>query len=134
TASAGITLALSPAALAAGVTVFALVKVTGTTVRMIERHYGALLDGAPAGIAGRPDSLEAELEQAAQQRRPRDERRSDCGTLVAWACCARSWTRICRCSTSTSATRKRRRWPCSRCANATRSWRTGRRRSRTTRP
>ena len=33
---------------------------------MIERHYGALLDGAHAGIAGRLDALEAELEQAAE--------------------------------------------------------------------
>jgi hypothetical protein len=37
----------------------------GTSVLMIERHYGALLDGARAGIAGRLDALEAELlEQA----------------------------------------------------------------------
>jgi hypothetical protein len=36
----------------------------GTSVAMIERHYGALLDGAHAGIAGRLDALEAELEQA----------------------------------------------------------------------
>jgi hypothetical protein len=33
-------------ALAAGVTVFELARVMGTSVRMIERHYGALLDGA----------------------------------------------------------------------------------------
>jgi hypothetical protein len=32
----------------------------GTSVAMIERHYGTLLDGAPAGIAGRLDALEAE--------------------------------------------------------------------------
>jgi hypothetical protein len=51
-------------ALAAGVTVFELARVMGTSVAMIERHYGALLDGAHAGIAGRLDSLEAELEQA----------------------------------------------------------------------
>ncbi len=36
--------------------------------------------------------------------------RSDGGTLVAWASCARSSRRICRSSTSTSATGKRRRW------------------------
>ena len=29
---------------------------------MIERHYGALLDGAGAGISGRLDALEAHLE------------------------------------------------------------------------
>ena len=46
-------------ALAAGVTVFELARVMGTRVRMIERHYGALLDGAHAGIADRLDALEA---------------------------------------------------------------------------
>jgi hypothetical protein len=51
-------------ALHAGVTVFELAKVMGTSVRMIEKHYGALLDGAHAGIAGRLDALEAELERA----------------------------------------------------------------------
>ena len=51
-------------ALAAGVTVFELARVMGTSVAMIERHYGTLLDGAHAGIAGRLDALEAELERA----------------------------------------------------------------------
>ena len=51
-------------ALAARVTVFELARVMGTRVRMIERHYGALLDGAGAGIASRLDALEAE--QAAE--------------------------------------------------------------------
>jgi hypothetical protein len=46
-------------ALAAGVKVFELARVMGTSVRMIERHYGALLDGAGAGIAGRLDALES---------------------------------------------------------------------------
>jgi hypothetical protein len=45
--------------------VFELARVMGTSVRMIERHYGALLDGAHAGIAGRLDTFEVELEQAA---------------------------------------------------------------------
>ncbi len=36
----------------------------GTSVRMIERHYGALLDGAGAGIAGRLDAFEAEQHAA----------------------------------------------------------------------
>src|SRR5262249_3724132 len=40
----------------AGVTVFELAKVMGTSVRMIERHYGALLGGAHAGIAARLDA------------------------------------------------------------------------------
>jgi integrase len=52
-------------ALAGNVTVFELAKVMGTSVLMIERHYGALLDGAHAGIAGRLDALEAELEKGA---------------------------------------------------------------------
>src|SRR5262249_19589488 len=52
-------------ALAAGVTVFELARVMGTSVRMIERHYGALLDGAHNAIASRLDRHEAELEQAA---------------------------------------------------------------------
>jgi integrase len=50
-------------ALAAGVTVFELAKIMGTSVRMIEKHYGALIGGAHAGIAGRLDALEAELEK-----------------------------------------------------------------------
>ena len=33
---------------------------------MIERHYGALVDGAHAGIAARLDALEAELDEAAE--------------------------------------------------------------------
>jgi integrase len=47
-------------ALAAGVSVFELARIMGTSVRMIERHYGALLDGAGAGIASRLDALDAE--------------------------------------------------------------------------
>lgn len=42
-------------AIAAGVPVFELAKIMGTSVRMIERHYGTLLDGAGAGIATRLD-------------------------------------------------------------------------------
>jgi integrase len=52
-------------ALAAGISVFELARITGTSVRMIERHYGALLDGAGAGIAGRLDALDAERDQVA---------------------------------------------------------------------
>ena len=46
-------------AIAAGVPVFELAKIMGTSVRMIERHYGTLLDGAGAGIANRLDAYDA---------------------------------------------------------------------------
>jgi integrase len=47
-------------AIAAGVPVFELAKIMGTSVRMIERHYGTLLDGAGAGIVARLDAYDAE--------------------------------------------------------------------------
>ena len=50
---------LASDALAAGVSVFELARIMGTSVRMIERHYGTLLDGAGAGIAGRLDALDS---------------------------------------------------------------------------
>jgi integrase len=46
-------------ALAGGVTVFELARVMGTSVRMIEKHYGTLLDGAHDAIAGRLAAVEA---------------------------------------------------------------------------
>jgi integrase len=46
-------------ALAAGVTVFELAKLMGTSVRMIEKHYGALIDGAHAGILARLEAFDA---------------------------------------------------------------------------
>jgi integrase len=52
-------------ALAAGVTPFELARIMGTSVRMIERHYGTLIAGAREGIATRLAAIEAELEQAA---------------------------------------------------------------------
>jgi integrase len=55
-------------ALAAGVPIFTLARIMGTSVRMIERHYGALLDGAGADIAARLDALEAERERASGER------------------------------------------------------------------
>jgi hypothetical protein len=51
-------------ALAAGVTVFELAPIMGTSVQMIERHYGTRLDGAIEGIAGRLDALETERDRA----------------------------------------------------------------------
>jgi integrase len=52
-------------ALAAGITVFELARVMGTSIEMIERHYGALLDGSGASIATRLARFEAEQERAA---------------------------------------------------------------------
>lgn len=52
-------------ALAAGVTLFELARIMGTSVRMIERSYGTLLGGAHAGIAGRLDAIEAQPERDA---------------------------------------------------------------------
>lgn len=54
-------------ALAAGVTVFELARIMGTSVRMIEQHYGALLDGAHAGITDRLAAFEADHERAAEE-------------------------------------------------------------------
>jgi hypothetical protein len=53
-------------ALAARVTVFELARIAGTSVEMIERHYGALLDGAGEGIAARLDALDAERDRAGE--------------------------------------------------------------------
>jgi hypothetical protein len=37
---------------------------------MIERHHGALLDGAQAGLGGRLDAMETELQQVADAEAP----------------------------------------------------------------
>lgn len=52
-------------ALAAGVTPFELARIMGTSVRMIERHYGTLIAGAREGIAARLEAIEAKLGQTA---------------------------------------------------------------------
>ena len=54
-------------ALAAGVSVFELARVMGTSVLMVERAYGTLLDGAGAGIVSRLDVFDVEQEKAAQK-------------------------------------------------------------------
>jgi hypothetical protein len=41
--------------------------VEGTSVPMIERHYGTLLDGATEGIAGRLDALDAERDEVPRE-------------------------------------------------------------------
>lgn len=43
-------------ALAAGVSVFELARIMGTSVRMIERHYGTLLQGSGDAIRGKLDA------------------------------------------------------------------------------
>ena len=43
-------------------------RVMGTFVRMIERHYGALLDGAGADIADRLDALDLDPDRADTER------------------------------------------------------------------
>lgn len=51
-------------ALAAGLGIHTLARIMGTSGRMIERHYGTLLDGAMVSIAGQLDALDAERDQA----------------------------------------------------------------------
>jgi hypothetical protein len=46
-------------ALAAGVSVFELARIMGTSVAMIERHYGTLIEGAAADITRRLDAFDA---------------------------------------------------------------------------
>jgi integrase len=55
-------------ALAAGVSVFELARIMGTSVAMIERHYGTLIEGAGADIARRLDAFDAERGRAKDAR------------------------------------------------------------------
>jgi integrase len=50
-------------ALAAGVSVFELARIMGTSVRMIERHYGTLLQGSGEAIRGKLDAYQDRLGQ-----------------------------------------------------------------------
>jgi integrase len=54
-------------ALAAGVSVFELARVMGTSVAMIERHYGTLIEGAAADITRRLNVFDAKQERAAEE-------------------------------------------------------------------
>lgn len=54
-------------ALAAGVSVFELARIMGTSIDMLERHYGTLLDGSGAAIAARLDAYHANQEQATNE-------------------------------------------------------------------
>ena len=47
---------------------FELARIMGTSVAMIERHYGTLIDGAGAGIAGRLDVFAAEQQRVAREQ------------------------------------------------------------------
>jgi integrase len=55
-------------ALSVGVGIHALARIMGTSVRMIERHYGTLLDGALEGIAERLDALYAAPDEQVEER------------------------------------------------------------------
>jgi integrase len=46
-------------ALAAGISVFELARIMGTSVTMIERHYGTLIEGAAADITRRLNAFDA---------------------------------------------------------------------------
>jgi hypothetical protein len=70
-------------ALAAGVSIFTLAKIMGTSVRMIERHNGALLDGGGAAIAGALGALDAERDRAVDCSGKTGERERS-GSRLAW--------------------------------------------------
>jgi integrase len=55
-------------ALAAGISVFELARIMGTSVYMIERHYGTLIEGAGSDIARRLDLFEAEQDRSAEEQ------------------------------------------------------------------
>jgi len=51
-------------ALAAGAPIFELARVMGTSIKMIEHHYGMLLDGSGAGFAARLDAFDTDHARA----------------------------------------------------------------------
>jgi hypothetical protein len=55
-------------ALAAGISVFELGRIIGTSVAIIERHYGTLIEGAGADIARRLDAFEADQDLVVDDR------------------------------------------------------------------
>jgi hypothetical protein len=55
-------------ALAAGVSVFELARIMGTSVQMIERHYGRLLQGSGDAIRGKLDAYVGGLGQSRPRR------------------------------------------------------------------
>lgn len=54
-------------ALAAGVSVFELATLMGTSVAMIERHYGTLIEGAGADIARRLNAFNGEQDRESEE-------------------------------------------------------------------
>jgi hypothetical protein len=50
-------------ALAAGISAFELARIMGTSVRMIEAHYGALLQGSAETIRSRLDALDNRVQE-----------------------------------------------------------------------
>ena len=54
-------------ALAAGIGIHALARIMGTSVEMIERHYGTLLDGALESLTGALDALDDEAAVASAE-------------------------------------------------------------------
>jgi hypothetical protein len=59
--------------LAVGVSVFQLARLMGTSVKMIERHYGTLIDGATEDVLARLDALDhdRDLKDGHHQEVPR---------------------------------------------------------------
>jgi hypothetical protein len=53
-------------ALAAGIIVYELARLLGTSVDMIERHYGALLDTARASFVERLDAITMRSKEACE--------------------------------------------------------------------
>lgn len=64
-------------ALAAGVAPFELARIMGTSIRMIERNYGTLIDGASEAIAARLDAVETRLGQEWAREREQERHESD---------------------------------------------------------
>jgi integrase len=62
-------------ALAAGIAVFELARIMGTSVAMIERAYGTLIEGAGTDIARRLGAFERSAEQSAEAFVPRPGQR-----------------------------------------------------------
>jgi integrase len=56
--------------LAAGISVFELARIMGTSVAMIERHYGTLIEGAGADIVRRLDAFDNNASKERQKGQP----------------------------------------------------------------